>query len=131
MHVGELFEGFGLARKLLVKGLAAHPIFQLAIVLGHMHAPVIGVGIFVQVRAEHRLRLVPFGDAHSLETGVETNPCIHPDEVDVIGAQQQQLRHDRIIVLSFGQMTVRALLCLRHPNRMREMRREGLTTEPD
>ena len=83
----------------------------------------------MEVGADHRLRLVPFGDPRRLEAALEPDPGVQPDEVHEIGAVQQQLRHDRIVVVGLAQMAVGAGLGLGAPHRVREMRREGLGRE--
>src|SRR3546814_10573130 len=88
--------------------------------------PIIGIGITVEVAADHRLRLVPFGDAGRLEAVLHSRPDVESDEIDEIGAEQQQLRHDRIIVVGGRQVAVAALLGFGPPYGMREVRREGL-----
>ena len=126
MDIGELFEGLGLAPDILIERLATHPVLELAIVVLDMHAPVIGIGIAMQIAAQHRLRLVPFGHAHRLEAGIETHPRIQSDEVDEIRAEQQQLAHDGIVVVCFGKVAIAAGLGFGQPHRVREMRRERL-----
>src|SRR3546814_5143837 len=73
--------------------------------------------------------LVPFGDAGRLEAVLHSRPDVESDEIDEIGAEQQQLRHDRIIVVGGRQVAVAALLGFGPPYGMREMRREGLARE--
>ena len=48
------------------------------------------------------------------------------DEIDKIGPQQQQLRHDRVVVVGLGDVTVGARLGLGAPLGVWVMRREGL-----
>ena len=129
VDVGELLDRMRLARPLAVEGLAAPPVAQLALVAVDMRLEEIGIGIFVQIGADHRLRLAPFGDAHRLETLVEPDPGVQPDEIDEVGALQQQLRHDRIVVVGLRQMAVAAGLGLGLPHRVREVRRERLARE--
>src|SRR3546814_10323819 len=70
-----------------------------------MQFPVIGIGIALQIAADHRLRLVPFGHPRRLETILEPRPDVEADEVDEIGSHQEELRHDRIIVVGLRQVT--------------------------
>ena len=126
VDIGELLEGLGFTAGIAIEGLAADPVLQFAIIVLDMHAPVIGIGVFVQVTAQHGLRFVPFGHAHRFEAGIEPDPGVQPDEIDEIGAEQQQLAHDRIVVVRRRQMAVGAGLGLGQPHRMREMRRERL-----
>ena len=86
----------------------------------------VGVGIAVQIAADHRLRLVPFGDPYALDIGRLADPGVVADEVDEVGPLQQQLRHDRVVVVGFRDMAVGAGLGLGAPLGMRVMRREGL-----
>ena len=78
---------------------AAGPVDQLALVAVDVQAPIIGVGEALEVGADHRLRLVPFGHPNRLEAAVEADEGVQADEVDEVGALQKQLRHDRIIVV--------------------------------
>ena len=67
---------------------------------------IIGIGVALEIGADHRLRLVPFGDPHRLEPAVQPDPGVEADEVDVVGALQQQLRHDRIVVVRRREVAV-------------------------
>ena len=131
VDVDEFLDRMGLARQALVEGLAAHPVLQLAAIILDMHPPVIGIGIAVEVGADHRLRLVIFGDARGLEPAFEAGPCVEADEVDVVGAEQQQLRHDRVVVVLGRQVAIGAGLGLGLAHGVREVRREGLAGEAD
>ena len=91
-----------------------------------MRLVVIGIGVFVQVAADHRLRLVPFGDAHRLDVALLADPGVVANEIDEIGPEQQQLRHDRVVVVFFGDVAVGAGLGLGAPLGVGIMRRESL-----
>ena len=131
MDVDEFLERLGLARQIVVESLAAHPVLELASVVLDMHAPVIGIGIFVQVGAQHSLRLVKFGDAYRGQPAFKAGPCVHPDKVHEIRTEQKQLRHDRVVVLCFGEVAIGAGLRLGQAHGVREVRREGLRREAD
>jgi hypothetical protein len=91
-----------------------------------MRLVVIGIGVFVQIAADHRLRLVPFGDPYRLDVALLADPSIVADEIYEIRAEQQQLRHDRIIVVLLGDVAIGAGLGLGAPLGMRVVGREGL-----
>ncbi len=100
--VGEFLERPGLAAGIAVEGPPARPVDQLALVALDVEAPEIGIGVAVEVGADHRLRLVPFGDPHRLEPALQPDPGVQADEVHEIGAVEQQLRHDRIVVVGLA-----------------------------
>ena len=59
-----------------------------------------------------KLSEVTFGD----EGGVQSvfarrDPTVAPDEVQIVCALHQQLRHDRVVVIVRGQMTIGAHFC--------------------
>ena len=87
------------------------------------------VGVAVQVAADHRLRLVPFGDLHRLDVALLAHPGVEADEVHEVGSLQQQLRHDRVVVALVGDVAVGAALGLGLPLGVRVVRREGLRGE--
>jgi hypothetical protein len=89
----------------------------------------VGIGVLLQVGAEHGLRLVPFGHPDGLEAALRPHPGMHADEVDRAGAQRQQLGHDGVVVLGRRDVTVGAGLGLGGPHRVREVGREGLAGE--
>ena len=101
---------------------------QHAIVLT-MLAIEIGVGVLLQIAADDGLRFVPFGDAHGFDTRFGSDPGVQADEVDEIGTEQQQLRHDGIVVIFRRQMTVGTGLGLGFACRVRKVRCEGLRAE--
>ena len=129
--IGELFLAARLARQVTGNRRTTPPVDQLAPVALDMLAIIVGPGIAVQIAADHGLRLVPFGDARRLEPAFEARPIVQSDEIDPVGAKQQQLRHDRIIILILGQVAIRTGLGLLRPHGMREMRGEGLAGETD
>ena len=53
----------------------------------------------MQVTADDGLRFVPFGNAYRFDGFIGADPGVQTDEVDEIGAEQQQLRHDRVVVI--------------------------------
>ena len=74
-------------REIAVEGPAAGPVDQLAAVAVDVQPVVIGIGEAVQIGADHRLRLVPFGDPHRLEAALEADPGVQADEVHEVGAR--------------------------------------------
>src|SRR3546814_9670693 len=88
--IGEFLDRVRFARSLFVEDLAAHPVLQLLAILIDVQLPIIGIGITVEVAADHRLRLVPFGDAGRLEAVLHSRPDVEADEIDEIGAEQQR-----------------------------------------
>src|SRR3546814_697216 len=129
--IGELLQGLRLTAEITVEGFAAGPFDQLAIVALDVEAPIIGVGVAVEVGAEHRLRLLPFGDPDRLEAVLHPDPGVEADEVHEIGTLEQQLRHDGVVVVRLAQMAVGAGLGLGLAHRVREMGREGLARKTD
>ena len=127
--IGEFLARLGFARQAVAEDRAARPVLELASVLLDMLLVIIGIGIAVQIGPDHRLRLVPFGHAHRLEPAFEPEPAVEPDEVDEIGAEQQQLRHHRIVIIRLAEVAVGALLGLGLAHRVREVRRERLGRE--
>ena len=125
-RVAKLFEGMGFARKIVVERLAPVPVLQFAGVILDMHPPVVGIGIAMEVAAQHRLRFVPFGHARGLETTLQPRPGVHADEVHVIGAQQQQLRHDGVVVVLCRKVAIGTGLGLFRAHRVGEVGRKGL-----
>ena len=125
-NILKLFQRLGLARQFLVEPFTAHPVNQFPVVVLNMHSPIVGIGIFLQIGADHRLRFVPFGHPDRFKAFFQANPCMKTDEVDEIRPLQQRLRHDRVVVVGLTDMTVRALLGLGLAHGVREMRSEGL-----
>ena len=112
-----------------VERLAARPVDQLAPVLVDVHPVEVRIGVAVQVGADHRLRLVPFGDPGRLEAALHAGPGVQADEVHEVRPVQQQLRHDRIVVVRLADVAVGAGLRLGPADGVREVRREGLARE--
>ena len=126
--VGDLLDGARIpaAAGLRIEGLAPRPVDQLAPVALDVLGEEVGIGVALQIGAEHRLGLVPLGHPHRLDAGRQPDPGIHADEIDRVGPQHEQLGHDGVVVLGFGDVTVGAGLGLGAPDRVREMRGEGL-----
>jgi len=57
---------------------------------------------------------------------LQSGPGVHADEIDVIGAEQQQLRHDRVVVVLGREVAIGAGLGLLGAHGVGEMRGEGL-----
>ena len=119
------------AAGLRIEGLAARPVDQLAPVALDVLGEEVGIGVALQIGAEHRLGFVPLGHPHSLNAGSQPDPGMHADKVNGVGPQHQQLGHDGVVVLGLGDMTVGAGLGLCLADRVREMRGEGLAREAD
>jgi len=100
-------------------------LLQLAAV-GDVLVEVVGIGVAVQIAADHRLRLVPFGDPHRLDVVLLADIRVIADHVDEVGPEQQQLGHDRVVVVGLGDVAVGAGLGLGAPLGVRVMRRKGL-----
>ena len=83
-NILELFHRLGLAGQFLVEPFTAHPVNQFPVIVLDMHSPIVGIGIFLQIGADHRLWFVPFGDSNRLETFFQANPGMEADEVDEI-----------------------------------------------
>ena len=91
--------------------------------------PIIRIGVALQRAADHRLRLIPFGHPHRLDAACLAPPGVIADEIDEIGAEQQQLGHDRVIVILLRDMAILAGLGFHGALGMRVMRRKGLRRE--
>ena len=87
------------------------------------------IGVALQVAADHRLRLVPFGHLHRADALLGAHPGVQADEVDEVGSLQQQLRHDGVVVVGFRQVAVGAGLGFGLALGVRVVRREGLAGE--
>ena len=72
--VAERLDRIGLARDPLVERPAAIPVLQLAAVALDMRFEEVGIGIAVEIRSDHRLRLGPFGHAHRLDALLQPRP---------------------------------------------------------
>ena len=88
------------------------------------------IGVFVQITADDGLWFVIFRHLYGLDAAGAADPGVEADEVDEIGTMQQKLRHDGVVVVLFGHMTVGAGLGFRLAHGVGEMRREGLAAEP-
>ena len=86
----------------------------------------VGVSKALEITANHGLRFVPFGDLHGLHMALLTHPGIEADEVDVIRALQQQLRHDGVIVVVAIDVAVRTGFGFGFAFGVWVMRRKGL-----
>ena len=84
------------------------------------------IGVFVQIAADDGLWFVIFRHLDGLDAAVAADPGVEADEVDEIGALQQKLRHDGVVVVLLGHMTVGAGFGFRLAHGVGEMRREGL-----
>ena len=56
---------------------------------------------------------------------------MHADEIDGVGSQEQQLRHDRVVIVHGGDMAIVAGFGFGTPHGVREMRRESLAGKAD
>ena len=68
----------------------------------------IRIRILVQVAADNRLRLIPLGDLHGFDAAFGADKGIEANEIDVVGAEPQGLRHNRVVVLGFGEVAIGA-----------------------
>ncbi len=59
---------------------------------------IIGVGVAMQITADHRLGFVPFGDLYGADAAGGADPGVVSHEIDEVGTLQQQLRHDGVVV---------------------------------
>ena len=75
------------------------------------------------------MRLIPLGHLCAQYTVFEAGPRVEADEINKVGAKQQQLRHPCIVVARGAQMAITAGLGLRFSGRMRKVRVHGLRTE--
>ena len=125
-RVVDLLGAGDLAVQFLVEGRAPDPVDQLAVVPLDVQLVVVGIGVFLQVGAEHRLRFVPLRHPHRLDAVVEADPGVHADEVHEVGAQQHQLGHDGVVVIRLRHVAVAAALGLGGAHRVGEVRGEGL-----
>lgn len=87
------------------------------------------VRVFMQKTADHRLRFVVLRDLDALNPGVQSEPGVGADEIDAVRPQEQELRHDGVVVVGFRQVAVGAGLGFGFARRVREVRRERLTRE--
>src|SRR5436853_6103859 len=62
------------------------------------------VGILVQIAADHGLRLVPFGHLDGTHRSLAPYVSVEAYEVDEVGTQPEQLRHDGIVIVLLGQV---------------------------
>ena len=92
----------------------------------NMHPPIIGIGVFLQIRADHSLWFVPFGNPDRFKSFFKANPGVEADEIDEIRPLQERLRHDRVVVIGLADVTIRALLGFGLAHGVREMRRKSL-----
>ena len=90
----------------------------------------VGIRVLVQVAADHRLRFLPFRDLHRGNLLFLADPRVVSDEVDEVGPLQQELRHDRVVVILPRDVAVAAGLGFGSPLGVRIMRRERLRREP-
>src|SRR5712692_5353864 len=91
---------------------------------------IIGIGVAMQIAADDGLRLVPFGDAYRFDVTFLADPGVEPDEIDEVCPEQQQLRHDRVVVVGLRDMTVGAGLGLGAALGVWIMRRKRLARVP-
>ena len=91
-----------------------------------MRCEPIGVSIFLQIAADYRLRLIPLRDLHRFDIFVAAHPGVIADKVDEVAALQQQLGHDRVVVVIAADMAITAGLGLGGALGMRVMWRERL-----
>ena len=87
---------------------------------------IVRIRVAVQITADHRLRLIPFGDLHRLDVFFRADPGIETEQSDIAGAVQQGLRQDRVVIVGRRQVAVGAGLGFSLAHGMREMRRERL-----
>ena len=70
--------------------------------------------------------LFPFGHACGLYPVFEPRPRMQTKEIDIVGAQQKSLRHQRVIIFLFRQMAIGASFGLGGRRIIRKKRRESL-----
>jgi hypothetical protein len=56
--------------------------------------------VSVQIAADHGLGLLPLSNLHRFHMAFLTQPGVETDEIDEVCAVQQQLPHDRIVVIA-------------------------------
>ena len=72
---------------------------------------VVGISQPMQRAADDRLRLVTLGDHDGRQPVIaRRDPAIAADEVDEVRPLHQELRHDRVVVVVLGDVTVGAHL---------------------
>ena len=87
---------------------------------------VVRVRVALQVAADDGLRLVELGHAHGVDLAFAADPRVVPDEVDELRTEQQQLGHDRVVVVRLRQVAVGAGLRFGPALRVRVVRGERL-----
>src|SRR5688572_1948978 len=93
-----------------------------------MISEVVRVGKFVEVTADGGLRFVLLGPGNSVEsTFTGTDISVAAEKVDRAGTETEQLRHDCIVVVGLGDVTIGATFCCANTaGGVREVRVERL-----
>ena len=86
----------------------------------------LGVGIAVQIAADHRLRFFVLGDLDRHDALAGADIGVEAREVDELRAVPQRLRHDRVVVTVASEMAVAATLGLGLALGVRIVRIHGL-----
>ncbi len=89
---------------------------------------IVRVGKLMQMAANGGLGLILFGPYHCVKTiFARTDIGIAPKEIHGAGAETEQLRHNGVVVIVFGEMAIGACFgCADTASGMREMRIKGL-----
>jgi hypothetical protein len=81
-------------------------------VLLDVHLVIIGIGEAVEIGADHRLRLVPFGDRGRLEPAFEARPGVQADEVHEVRPCSSSCAMIGVVVVRLADVAVGAGLGL-------------------
>src|SRR5437879_1912999 len=85
----------------------------------------------VEITSVDSLGFIPFSDRNRLESRLPfSHPRVSSDKVGEVCPLSENLLHPRVVIVILGHMTIRAALGLRGSDRMRKMRRKGLTAVP-
>ena len=72
----------------------------------------LGIDIVMHGTADDSLRFIAFGDSDSEQAMFSGgDPCITADEVHVVGALHEELRHEGVVVIVSGEVAIGAGLC--------------------
>ena len=91
-----------------------------------MFLVIVRICITLEIAANHGLRLIPLGDRRGLDMFTQTNPGVMTHKIDEVRSLQEQLRHDRVVIVLRRNVAIATSLGLFFALGVRVMRRERL-----
>ena len=91
-----------------------------------MFLVIVRICITLEIAPNHGLRLIPLGDRRRFDMFAQTNPGVMTHKIDEVRSLQEQLGHDRVVIILRRNVAIATSLGLFFALGVRIMRRERL-----